>query len=139
MSFRSVARRIGLLVTALIVGITSLVVSSGTAYAALPLCTRHDSVGPEGTVTAQVNQAGQVVWGVVMRPPSKAVGVWNFDTYFNGKKSISGFHRTLTGPYTPHGFTPESRPGGVWSAKGYVLAGNMEYHYIVGDPCYIPK
>jgi hypothetical protein len=62
-----------------------------------------------------------------MNPSSKSVGVWKFDTYFNGKPSVSGFHRVTTGLYQPHGFTPESRPGGVWSAKGMVMAG-MEYY-----------
>ena len=130
--------RIAAFVVVSAVGGSGLVVGTGIAFADLPLCTRHDSVGPDGTVTAQVNSAGQVVWGVVMRPSSKSVGVWNFDTYANGKKSVSGFHRAVTAPYIPHGFTPESRPGTVWSAKGFVMVG-LEYYYIVGDPCYVPK
>jgi len=135
---RRALHRAAALGSAVAVSLGGLLVSSGTAYADLPLCTRHDSVGPDGTVQAQVNQAGQVVWGVTMNPSSKSAGVWKFRTFYNGKPSRSGFDQVTTGPYVPHGVTPESRPGMVWSAKGMVMAG-MEYCYIVGDQCYIPK
>ena len=42
--------RAAALSSAIAVSLGGLLVSSGTAYADLPLCTRHDSVGPDGTV-----------------------------------------------------------------------------------------
>jgi hypothetical protein len=54
MKNRGLRRRLGALAVAGAVSLAGLMVGSGTAYADLPLCTRHDSVGPDGMVTAQV-------------------------------------------------------------------------------------
>ena len=38
-----------------------------------------------------------------MTPLSLSIGKWNVNTYLSGKKTTSGFHRTVKVGYIPHG------------------------------------
>jgi hypothetical protein len=76
---------------------------------ALPRCTRIEYVGNAGYIAVQ-ERNHRLQWGIVMVPYYLSVGKWNVSTYLSGRKTSSGFNRTVTGPYTPHGSL--SVPGG---------------------------
>lgn len=115
--------------------------SAGTVDAPIdpPSCASHVSPGPDGTVTvhAQINLRG-VDWAVVMEPPAASVGRWDIDAYLSGKKTTSGFHRTTTGIYTPHGVVPNPKSGLLFSVQGQVSDGFLTTYVVNSTPCRIP-
>jgi hypothetical protein len=67
-----------------------------------PSCARIEYVGNAGYIAVQ-ERNHRLQWGIVMTPLSLSVGRWDVDTYLSGRKTSSGFHRTVHTPYIPHG------------------------------------
>jgi hypothetical protein len=84
--------------------------ANGTAAGALrdisakarPRCTRVEYKGNAGYIAVQ-ERNHRLQWGIVMTPRKYSVGKWNVSTYLSGRKTSSGFNRTVTAPYIPHG------------------------------------
>lgn len=85
--------------------LTSAVVRPLESYPAAnayPRCTRIEYVGNAGYIAVQ-EKNHRLQWGIVMTPLKYSIGKWNVNTYLSGKKTTSGFHRTVTKGYIPHG------------------------------------
>lgn len=85
--------------------ITSAVVQSPGSYLAKkanPSCSRIEYKGNAGYIAVQ-EKNHRLQWGIVMTPLKYSIGKWAVDTYLSGKKTTSGFHRTVTKGYIPHG------------------------------------
>lgn len=125
---------------ALVITVGGLLAGGGSAYADdFPSCQNFQSRGPDGVVHVQVNPAGRVVWGVTMTPSSKSIGTWELFTLMGGKKTSSGFYRTVSLPYVPHGEVAETRPGLVFAVRGWVHAADGNQYWVVGAPCRVPR
>jgi hypothetical protein len=72
------------------------------AAKARPRCARVEYKGNAGYIAVQ-ERNHRLQWGIVMTPRKYSVGKWNVSTYLNGKKTSSGFNRTTTSTYIPHG------------------------------------
>jgi len=72
------------------------------AAASYPSCDRIEYVGNKSYIAVQ-EKDHRLQWGIVMTPLENSIGKWDVDTYLSGKKTTSGFHRTVTVGYIPHG------------------------------------
>ncbi|MBV9792819.1 MAG: hypothetical protein JO016_02665 [Actinobacteria bacterium] len=72
---------------------------AATAY---PSCHSIKYVGNAGFISVQ-EKSNKLQWGITMTPLSYSVGKWSVSTYLSGKKTTSGFNRTVTIGYIPHG------------------------------------
>ena len=70
--------------------------------AAYPSCHAITYRGNAGYISVQ-EKNNHLAWGITMTPYKYSVGRWNVSTYLSGKKTTSGFNRTVTVGYTPHG------------------------------------
>jgi hypothetical protein len=75
--------------------------SAGPA-AAYPRCTHIVYTGNAGFIAVQESNH-RLQWGITMTPLTYSVGTWNVSTYLSGSKTSSGFNRTVTTGYIPHG------------------------------------
>jgi hypothetical protein len=73
-----------------------------SAKTLLPSCSRIEYVGNSGFIAVQ-ERNHKLQWGIVMTPLTYSIGKWNVSTYLSGKKTTSGFYRTVTIGYIPHG------------------------------------
>jgi hypothetical protein len=73
-----------------------------SAKVLLPGCSRIEYVGNSGFIAVQ-ERNHKLQWGIVMTPLAYSIGKWNVSTYLSGKKTTSGFYRTVTIGYIPHG------------------------------------
>ena len=69
----------------------------------LPKCSRIEYRGNAGYIAVQENKNHALQWGIVMTPYKYSVGSWHVSTYLSGRKTSSGFNRTVKTSYTPHG------------------------------------
>ncbi len=69
---------------------------------ALPSCARIEYVGNRGLIAVQ-EKDHKLQWGITMTPLSYSVGKWSVSTYLSGRKTTSGFNKTVTVGYVPHG------------------------------------
>jgi hypothetical protein len=69
---------------------------------ARPRCTRVEYKGNAGYIAVQ-ERNHRLQWGIVMTPRKYSIGKWNVSTYLSGRKTSSGFNRTTTSIYIPHG------------------------------------
>jgi hypothetical protein len=79
--------------------------TAGTAASpakALPSCARIEYVGNRGFIAVQ-EKDHKLQWGITMTPLSYSIGKWSVSTYLSGRKTTSGFNRTVTVGYVPHG------------------------------------
>lgn len=74
----------------------------GSGPDAQPSCANVTYPGDSGHIAVQ-ERNNRLQWGIVMTPPSNSVGKWDVDTYLNGQKTTSGFHRDAPNGYLPHG------------------------------------
>lgn len=139
---RIIGRRVVAMVGAVALSFTGLLATGGTASAAgpgiMPSCTAFQSHGPDGTVHVQINPSGKVTWAVTMFPKAKSVGAWHLFTMMGGVKTRSGFNRVVTGPYVPHGTVSETRPGLVFSVRGWIDSGDGSKYFVRSDDCLVP-
>ena len=70
--------------------------------ASYPSCGAIRYVGNAGYISVQ-ERSGRLQWGITMTPLSYSIGKWSVSTYLSGKKTTSGFNRTVTVGYIPHG------------------------------------
>lgn len=70
--------------------------------ASYPSCDRIEYVGNAGYIAVQ-EKNHRLQWGIVMTPLADSIGKWDVNTYLSGKKTTSGFHRSVTVGYIPHG------------------------------------
>jgi hypothetical protein len=77
-------------------------VASSSVPASTPSCHSVTYRGNAGYVSVQ-ERSNRLQWGITMTPLKYSVGRWNVSTYLSGKKTSSGFNRTVTSPYIPHG------------------------------------
>jgi hypothetical protein len=84
--------------------LTSTTSQAPESYPAVkyPSCAHIKYVGNAGYIAVQ-ERNHRLQWGIVMTPLSLSVGRWDVNTYLSGRKTSSGFHRTVTTPYIPHG------------------------------------
>jgi hypothetical protein len=83
--------------------LTSAVASAQPLAAqATPSCAHITYRGNAGYIAVQ-ERNHRLQWGIVMTPPKLSIGRWDVNTYLSGRKTTSGFHRTVTAPYIPHG------------------------------------
>jgi hypothetical protein len=83
-------------------GVVPATVADTSAKALLPSCSRIEYVGNSGYIAVQ-ERNHRLQWGIVMTPLTYSIGKWNVSTYLSGKKTTSGFNRTVTRGYVPHG------------------------------------
>jgi hypothetical protein len=69
---------------------------------ALPSCARIEYVGNRGYIAVQEKDR-KLQWDITMTPLSYSVGKWSVSTYLGGRKTTSGFNKTVTVGYVPHG------------------------------------
>lgn len=69
---------------------------------AYPSCAHIKYVGNAGYIAVQ-ERNHRLQWGIVMTPLTDSIGKWSVDTFLSGRKTTSGFHRTVTKGYIPHG------------------------------------
>ena len=69
---------------------------------ARPTCAHVEYHGSAGYIAVQ-EKNHRLQWGIVMVPYKYSVGSWHVSTYLSGKKTTSGFNRTVKTAYTPHG------------------------------------
>jgi hypothetical protein len=77
-------------------------VADTSAKTLLPSCSRIEYVGNSGFIAVQERNY-KLQWGIVMTPLAYSIGKWNVSTYLSGKKTTSGFYRSVTIGYVPHG------------------------------------
>jgi hypothetical protein len=70
--------------------------------AAYPSCHAVTYRGNAGYISVQ-EKNNVLAWGITMTPFKYSIGRWNVSTYLSGKKTTSGFNRTVTVGYRPHG------------------------------------
>lgn len=87
----------------------------------------------------QTSSSGVVAWGINMFNPANSAGKWDIDTFVNGRKTTSGFHRT-TGVYIPHGAVNarEARRGARFEVRGTLVGANGTSYTAVPNVCLIP-
>lgn len=107
--------------------------------APLPSCAAISYPGNAGTITVQTSSNRTVAWGVNMYNPKDSAGKWDLDTFQNGKKTTSGFHR-VTGPYIPHGAVSpkESRRGARFHVEATVITADGRTIRSAPNECTIP-
>lgn len=107
--------------------------------AALPSCKAITYPGNGGKITVQTSPSRTVAWGVNMYNPADSAGKWDIDTFQNGKKTTSGFHR-VTGAYIPHGaLNPkEARRGARFHVEATLAAADGKVFHSVPNDCIIP-
>jgi hypothetical protein len=69
---------------------------------ALPSCAHIKYVGNRGYISVQ-EKNHRIQWGITMTPLKDSIGKWSVSTYLSGRKTTSGFNRTVTVGYIPHG------------------------------------
>jgi hypothetical protein len=104
---------------------------------ALPSCRAITYRGSSGYISVQTNSSSYVAWGITMTPPSLSVGRWDVDTWLNGRKTTSGFHRTTTGPYIPHGAI-QARRGQRFVVTATLVSANGRTYVNVPNACTVP-
>jgi hypothetical protein len=67
-----------------------------------PSCSSVTFRGTSGYISVQESN-GRLQWGITMTPLSLSIGTWSVSTYLSGQQTTSGFNRTVTTPYIPHG------------------------------------
>jgi hypothetical protein len=77
-------------------------IAVGLEAARTPSCDRITYRGNAGYISVQERNHG-LQWGITMTPFKYSVGSWHVSTYLNGKKTSSGFNRTVKHAYKPHG------------------------------------
>jgi hypothetical protein len=84
--------------------LTSAAVQPAESYPAKAYrsCARIEYKGNAGHIDVQ-EKNHRLQWGIVMTPLKYSIGKWDVDTYLSGKKTPSGFHRTVKKGYIPHG------------------------------------
>lgn len=107
------------------------------ASSALPSCRAITYSGSSGYISVQTNSSSKVAWGITMTPLSLSVGRWDIDTWLNGKKTTSGFHRTTTGPYIPHG-SIQARKGQTFVVTATLVSANGRTYRNVPNACTVP-
>jgi hypothetical protein len=75
--------------------------------------------GNAGYISVQ-EKKNRLQWGITMTPLGYSVGKWNVSTYLSGKKTSSGFNRTMDSPYIPHG-SLDVRSGKVFHVQAKVV------------------
>ena len=75
---------------------------TATPAVSYPSCHSIKYVGNAGFISVQ-EKNNKLQWGITMTPLSYSVGKWSVSTYLSGKKTTSGFNRTVTIGYIPHG------------------------------------
>jgi hypothetical protein len=75
-------------------------VRSSSSPAANPSCHSITYRGNAGYISVQESN-NRLQWGITMTPLSYSIGTWNVSTYLSGKKTSSGFNRTVATPYIP--------------------------------------
>lgn len=82
--------------------VVTATVADTSAKTLLPSCSRIEYAGNSGFIAVQETNH-RLLWGIVMTPLTYSIGKWNVSTYLSGKKTTSGFYRTVTVGYIPHG------------------------------------
>ena len=118
-------------------GMTEAGTTSQLEPYALPSCASVTYTGPDGYISVQTSPSKVVAWGITMTPPSKSIGAWNVSTYLNDRKTSSGFNRTTTGPYIPHG-SIQARSGEVFRVEATVAATDGRTYHNVPNACQVP-
>jgi hypothetical protein len=72
------------------------------ATASYPSCHSITYRGNAGYIAVQ-EKNHRLSWGIRMTPLKYSIGKWNVSTYLSGKKTSSGFNRTVKVGYVPHG------------------------------------
>jgi len=72
------------------------------AAASYPSCHSITYRGNAGYISVQ-EKNHRLQWGITMTPLKYSVGKWSVSTYLSGKKTTSGFNRTVKVGYIPHG------------------------------------
>jgi hypothetical protein len=84
----------------------------------VPPCASITFVGNSGAISVQQN-SGRLQWGITMTPLSLSIGTWQVSTYLSGQKTSSGFNKTVTSPYIPHG-SLSVPPGKIFTVSATV-------------------
>lgn len=71
------------------------------ATASYPSCHSITYRGNAGHISVQENNH-RLQWGITMTPLKYSIGKWSVSTYLSGKKTTSGFNRTVKVGYIPH-------------------------------------
>lgn len=87
--------------------------------------------------TSDTDQGPVVSWAITMYDQGESVGRWDVDTYRNGKKTSSGFHRNTTTPYVPHG-SILARSGQRFNVEATLLSASGTSYHNVTNECFVP-
>lgn len=115
-------------------------VGRSTAQDERPSCRAISYPGVSGRVDVQTfdSEEGPVVsWGVTMYDRRESIGRWDVDTFLNGKKTSSGFHRTTVVEYIPHGAVL-ARSGRRFTLEATLLSAEGNPHHSVTNECFVP-
>lgn len=110
------------------------------AEAARPSCHAIEYPGNAGVISVQTtatSRGPRLAWGIKMYDPKESTGRWDVDTYLNGEKTTSGFHRTTTGPYLPHG-SLQARSGQRFEVRGTLVSASGNEYHTVPNECFVP-
>lgn len=99
--------------------------------------THPGSAGKIDVQTTDTSDGPVVAWGITMYDMKESIGQWDVDTYLNGKKTTSGFHRTTTTPYIPHG-SVLARSGQRFNVRATLLSASGHFYTDVPNECSVP-
>ena len=114
--------------------------STITAQADRPSCRSISYPGTSGRIDVQTSDTDQgpvVSWAITMYDEGESVGRWDVDTYLNGKKTSSGFHRNTSTPYVPHG-SILARAGQRFNVEATLLSASGRSYHNVTNECFVP-
>ncbi len=124
------------------VGAGGVVEQSSTMVAQTdrPSCRSISYPGSSGRIDVQTSdtERGPVVsWAITMYDEGESVGRWDVDTYLNGRKTTSGFHRNTSTPYVPHG-SILARSGQRFNVEATLLSASGRSYHNVTNECFVP-
>jgi hypothetical protein len=117
---------------------------------AAPSCGFAVFRGNAGDIYVKVD-LGVASWGITMHQMSESIGRWDVDTFGDSRKLTSGFHRTTTTPYVPHGSIQLGldgakiktggmiRPGATFQVKAKLVSATGRTYISISNACTMPE
>lgn len=105
-----------------------------------PSCRSITYRGTAGQIDIQTTDTSEgpvVAWGITMYDRNESRGRWDVDTYLNGRRTTSGFHRTTTTPYVPHG-SVRARSGQRFNIVASLVSASGRSYRSVPNQCFVP-